>query len=235
MIPARPFRGRFGPLLALTLTLALSACSATPTPAPSSGGGGGSDGSAGIPEGCPTSQPAPLAAGETRTVTFSTDAGDIVLAIEADLSPIATGNFVALAECGYYTDTVFHRIVPGFVIQGGDGVYGRQPNLDGQGIGTGGPGYTISDEPITTSYTRGTLAMARSQRPDSQGSQFFIVLDDRAGPGLASANPGYAVMGRVTEGMDVVDTISLGPNAGSDNGNLALEPVTITDVTVTTP
>ncbi len=85
-----------------------------------------------------------------------------MLDIEADLSPIAAGNFVALADCGWYDGVVFHRVVPGFVIQGGDGQYGRSPNVDPQLVGTGGPPYTIKDEPVTTEYERGTVAMART-------------------------------------------------------------------------
>ena len=80
------------------------------------------------PPGCPTAQPAPLGAGETRTVTITTDKGDIVIEDRgAPCRPIAAGNFVALAECGYYDGVVFHRLVPGFVIQGGDGQFGRVP------------------------------------------------------------------------------------------------------------
>ena len=81
----------------------------------------------GIPASCPKEQPAPLPAGETRTVTVNTPEGTFILKIEADLSPIAAGNFVALAECGYYDGVVIHRIAPGFVIQGGDGEFGRSP------------------------------------------------------------------------------------------------------------
>ena len=112
---------------------------------------------------CPTSQPPALPAGETRTVTLTTPKGAIAIKVEADLSPIAAGNFVALASCGFYDGTVFHRTptlqdgTP-FVIQGGD------PD----GTGTGGPGYTIKDEPVTTPYKRGTVAMARSQRPEQR-------------------------------------------------------------------
>jgi len=136
-----------------------------PTPAPvASEAGGGGTGS------CPTAQPAALPAGETRTVTIATDLGDMKLKIQGDLSPIAAGNFVALAECGFYDGVVFHRVVPQFVIQGGDPT----------GTGSGGPGYTIQDEPVTTQYSRGTVAMARTQAPNSVGSQFFIVLDDGA-------------------------------------------------------
>ena len=172
---------------------------------------------------CPTNQPEALPAGETRTVTMATSEGDITMQIEADLSPIAAGNFVSLAECGYYDGVVFHRLVPGFVIQGGDPT----------GTGTGGPGYTIEDEPVTATYGRGTVAMARTPDPDSVGSQFFIVLDDEAAAALSSANT-YQIIGTVTEGMEVVDAIAAMPNSGEPN-NAALEPVAMDTVTVTTP
>jgi peptidyl-prolyl cis-trans isomerase B (cyclophilin B) len=186
------------------------------------------------PPGCPTAQPDALAAGETRTVTVTTDKGDITMKIEADLSPIAAGNFVALAECGWYDNVVFHRLVPGFVIQGGDGQYGRVPNVLPAQVGTGGPPYTIKDEPVTAKYGRGTVAMARTAEPDSVGSQFFIVTDDAAEPALASANT-YQIIGEVTAGMDVVDAIAAMPNSGQASGNAALEPLPMTKVTVTTP
>ncbi len=182
---------------------------------------------------CPTTQPPPLKAGETRTVTLSTEKGDIVIKIQADLSPIAAGNFVALAKCGWYTNVVFHRLVPGFVIQGGDGQYGRAPNVDPQLVGTGGPPYTIQDEPVTTAYHRGTVAMARTQQPNSVGSQFFIVLDDAAAGSLSSANT-YQIVGEVTAGMDAVDAIAAMPNTG-DPSNSAVNPVPMTTVTVATP
>jgi cyclophilin family peptidyl-prolyl cis-trans isomerase len=174
--------------------------------------------------GCPTSQPEALGAGETRTVSIETDKGTITLSLKADLSPIAVGNFVALAECGYYDGVVFHRLVPGFVIQGGDPT----------GTGTGGPGYTITDEPVTTAYHRGTVAMARTPQPNSVGSQFFIVVDDAAQSALASANT-YQIIGEVTAGMDVVDTIVAMPNSGQSSGNQALDPVPMTKVTVANP
>lgn len=167
---------------------------------------------------CPTSQPAPLASGETRTVTITTPKGDIVIKVEGSLSPIAAGNFVALASCGYYDGVVFHRVVPDFVIQGGD--------PDGTGSGPG-PGYTIQDEPITTTYHRGTVAMARTPSPNSQGSQFFIVLADSAGSQLASASPGYAIFGEVTSGMDVVDAIA----AAAGGVELPTDPIVMTKVT----
>jgi cyclophilin family peptidyl-prolyl cis-trans isomerase len=184
---------------------------------------------------CPTSEPAPLPAGETRDVTIATSLGDIVINVEADLSPIAAGNFVALSECGYYDGVVFHRLVPGFVIQGGDGEHGRAPDVDPNLVGTGGPGYTITDEPVTTEYGRGTVAMARSSGPNSVGSQFFIVLDDQAAAALADPSyNNYQIIGTVTSGMEVVDEIAAMPNSGGQS-NAALQPIPMADVTVSTP
>jgi cyclophilin family peptidyl-prolyl cis-trans isomerase len=178
--------------------------------------------------GCPTSEPAPLAAGTTRTVTISTGQGDLVLRIQADLSPIAAGNFVALAECGWYDGVVFHRVVPEFVIQGGDGQFGRVP-IDSSQVGRGGPGYTITDEPVTAPYGRGVVAMARTSAPNSVGSQFFIVLDDSAAAALASYNT-YQIIGSVTAGMEVADAI-----AAAADRELPSNPVMMTAVTVATP
>ena len=146
-----------------------------------------------------------------------------MIKVEAKLGPHAAGNFVALAKCGFYNGVVFHRLVPGFVIQGGDP----------EGDGRGGPGYTIEDDPVTTPYTRGVVAMARTPAPHSQGSQFFIVLSDQARQALESANT-YAIFGTVTSGMETVDAIAAMPNSGSPN-NAALNPVAMTKVTVSTP
>ena len=208
-------------LAALTTLGALAmACSAAPGgqsvppsvagPSASAGSGGGT---------CPTAQPVALAAGETRTVTITTELGSMTIEIKADLSPIAAGNFVALAECGFYDGVVFHRVVPDFVIQGGDPT----------GTGTGGPGYTIQDEPVTTLYSRGTVAMARTPAPNSVGSQFFIVLDDGARPALEDANT-YQIIGSVTAGMETADRI-----AGAADAQLPSDPVVMTDVSVSTP
>ena len=168
---------------------------------------------------CPTSQPPALPAGESRTVTIQTDKGQIVIKVQGDLSPIAVGNFVALASCGFYDGVVFHRIVPGFVIQGGDPT----------GTGTGGPGYTIKDETVTATYSRATVAMARSDAPNSVGSQFFIVLDDAARAALAKYNT-YQIIGTVTAGMDAVDAIAAAADAQSPT-----RPVVMTKVTVANP
>ena len=201
---------KFLPTLALVVTAALllAACGSSTT------------------NGCPTSQPAALAAGEQRQIVMTTSMGEVTLLVEAGLSPIAVGNFVALAECGFYDNVIFHRIAymqdgTPFVIQGGDPT----------GTGTGGPGYKIKDEPVVGEYARGVLAMARSAAPDSQGSQFFIVLDDGAQPPLESART-YAILGRVTAGMDVVDAIA---GVERDAEDRPVVPVTILSTTVSTP
>jgi cyclophilin family peptidyl-prolyl cis-trans isomerase len=155
-------------------------------------------------------------------VTITTPKGDIAITLVADLSPIAVGNFSALAECGYYDGIVFHRVATlqdgtPFVIQGGDP----------EGTGRGGPGYTITDEPVTTAYVRGTVAMARTSAPNSVGSQFFIVLDDKDQSVLASANT-YQIIGSVTAGMDTVDAI-YADAAGQES---PANPIPMTKVTV---
>ena len=221
MIPALPRVRLARPIarlgaLAVVATMLLAACSA--------GAGATAVLNTGAPDAaageCPTSQPAALPAGETRTVTIETDKGPFAIKVEADLSPIAAGNFVALAECGYYDGVVFHRIVPLFVIQGGDPT----------GTGTGGPGYQIQDEPVTATYARGTVAMARTAQPNSVGSQFFIVLDDSARAPLESANT-YQIIGTVSSGMEAVDAIAAA--AGAEE--LPSNPVVMTDVSVSNP
>jgi len=217
-------------------TLLLAACSASgggaaATSAPSAVASAAPSASAGAGNGCPTSQPAALPAGETRTVTINTDKGAIAIEIDADLSPIAAGNFVALADCGFYDGVVFHRVVPGFVIQGGDGEFGRKDAYDPTLVGTGGPGYSIKDEPVTTDYRRGTVAMARSSGPDTVGSQFFIVLDDAAARSLALPQyNNYQIVGNVSAGMDTVDAIAAAADAENPS-----DPVVMDDVSVTTP
>jgi cyclophilin family peptidyl-prolyl cis-trans isomerase len=156
-------------------------------------------------------------------VTFATDKGDIVATLDASLAPTTVNHFVVQARDGFYDGLTFHRVVPGFVIQGGD------PD----GTGTGGPGYTITDEPVTTEYQRGTVAMARTRQPNSVGSQFFVVLDDAAKESLALANT-YQIIGEVAAGMEVVDAIAAMPNSGEPN-NSAIDPVAMDRVTVTEP
>jgi cyclophilin family peptidyl-prolyl cis-trans isomerase len=174
---------------------------------------------------CPTSQPPAAPAGQTRVVTIQTDKGSFEITLKADLSPIAVGNFAALAGCGYYDGVVFHRVATlqdgtPFVIQGGDPT----------GTGTGGPGYEIQDEPVTAQYVRGTVAMARTSAPNSVGSQFFIVLDDKDQSVLASANT-YQIIGSVTKGMETVDAIY----AAAGGVELPTNPVVMTKVTISNP
>jgi peptidylprolyl isomerase len=176
--------------------------------------------------GCPTSQPPAAPAGSTSVVTIDTTLGPIELTLKADLSPIAVGNFVALAKCGYYDTVVFHRVVTGFVIQGGDGEFGRVATYGSGRAGTGGPGYEIQDEPVKTPYMRGTVAMARTSQPNSVGSQFFIVLDDGAQASLASANT-YQIIGSATKGMDVVDAIAAAADAETPSQPVVMNKVTV--------
>lgn len=234
--PTRRSRQVLRLAVALAAGIALSGCRSRgglpigPVPAGSSATGSSASGT------CPISQPPALPAGQTRTVTITTPKGKIVIKVDANLAPIATGNFIALATCGWYNGVVFHRLVPGFVIQGGDGQYGRV-GADGKLppdtaalAGSGHVGYTIDDEPVPTTYVRGTVAMARTAQAHSEEDQFFIVLDDSAAQALTRAN-NYAILGKVTAGMDVVDAIAAMPNSG-DPANTALDPLPMISVTV---
>jgi cyclophilin family peptidyl-prolyl cis-trans isomerase len=208
------------------LLATVTACGPGSTPAPSTAASPPpSVAASGGTAACPTSEPDALPAGETRTVTIETELGEIAVTVEADLSPIATGNFVALASCGFYDGSPFHRAATmqdgtPFVIQGGDPT----------GTGSGGPGYTITDEPVTTQYGRGTVAMARTQQPNSVGSQFFIVLDDGARGPLEGANT-YQIIGNVESGMETADAIY----TAAGGVELPTDPVVMTTVTVANP
>jgi len=131
---------------------------------------------------------------KTYTATVKTNHGDITLELFADESPDTANNFVFLAREGFYDGVIFHRVIKGFMIQGGDPT----------GTGTGGPGYKFADElgaARTRGYKKGTLAMANSG-PNTNGSQFFIMHDDYGLP------PQYSVFGQATDGLDVVDQIA---------------------------
>lgn len=178
----------------------------------------------GPPHATPLASPPGVPASSGATATIQTRLGSIVMEVFDQSAPVAATNFLNLAKAGFYNGTTFHRLVPGFVIQGGD------PD----GNGRGGPGYTIQDEPVVGQYARGIVAMARSSQPNSQGSQFFIVLDDAARASLDSART-YVIFGRVTAGMEVVDRIAAMPNAGQAAGNQALEPVVMDRLTLSPP
>ena len=131
----------------------------------------------------------------TYEVTIATDKGDIVMDLDPKLAPNTVNNFVALARQGFYDNLAFHRVVPEFVIQGGDP----------EGTGRGGPGYRFADEPVQGEYTLGAVAMANAG-PDTNGSQFFICIDDCHSK-LAKS---YNLFGYVTSGVDVTRQIRQG-------------------------
>jgi cyclophilin family peptidyl-prolyl cis-trans isomerase len=151
--------------------------------------------------------------------SLETNKGTVQVELLPDDAPVTVNNFVCLAEDGYFDNTPFHRIVKGFVVQGGDPT----------GTGSGGPGYKFADEPVTRDYERGTLAMANAG-PNTNGSQFFIVLDDLRG----KLPKNYTIFGRVTEGMDVVDAIANTPTQTGRSGENSspTEPVTLEKVTI---
>jgi peptidyl-prolyl cis-trans isomerase B (cyclophilin B) len=157
-----------------------------------------------------------LSASTTYTLTFETNCGSFTMTLDPQLAPKTSASLVALARKGYFDGTVFHRVVPGFVIQGGD------PTQSG----AGGPGYsTVDAPPSDTRYTKGVVAMAKTQveAAGTAGSQFFVVTGDDA-----ALPPDYAVVGKVTDGMDTVERIdALGVGDGPPS-----QPVVVSKVTV---
>jgi len=146
---------------------------------------------------------------EQTTATIETKFGEITLKFFPDVAPNHVKSFIDLANDGFYNGTTFHRVVPGFVIQGGD------PNTksdDRSKHGTGGPGYTLEAEFSNIPHKRGTLSMARAADPNSAGSQFFICVAD-----AAFLDGQYTVFGEVSKGMDVVDEIVAQPRDSRDN------------------
>ena len=133
------------------------------------------------------------------TAIIETNLGTIVFKLLPDLAPETVRNFVKLATDGFYNGTLFHRVIPGFMIQGGDP---NTKNGNKNTWGTGGPGYTIKAEFSSKSHHRGIVSMARAQDPNSAGSQFFIVTTDST-----FLDRQYTVFGEVIEGMDIADKI----------------------------
>jgi cyclophilin family peptidyl-prolyl cis-trans isomerase len=156
--------------------------------------------------------------------TIATEKGAIEVDLYTTDAPKATQNFIDLANKGFYDDVVFHRVIPGFVAQGGDGQYGKKASLEAGRVGTGGPGYKFEDEPVKGNYVRGALAMANSG-PNTNGSQFFIVHQDLTG----KLPKQYTLFGLVTKGMEVVDEIVGAPRNSRD---LPDQPVAMTGVTI---
>ncbi len=155
------------------------------------------------------------------TASIETSFGKISFKLISELAPETVRNFEKLAKDGFYDETLFHRVIPGFMIQGGD------PNTktDNKGSwGMGGPGYNLKAEFSSRSHLRGIVSMARSQDPDSAGSQFFIVTADST-----FLDRQYTVFGEVTEGMDVADKIV---NLERDGNDCPLENAQMIRVSV---
>ena len=146
------------------------------------------------------------------TATIRTSAGVMVAQLFPGDAPKTVNNFVFLAREGFYDGVIFHRVIKGFMIQGGDPT----------GTGRGGPGYRFDDEPVMRPYSRGTLAMANAG-PDTNGSQFFVMHADYGLP------PNYTIFGKLTAGEEVVDTIASAPRGAQDRPH---DPVTISGITI---
>lgn len=151
------------------------------------------------------------------SAVLETTEGEITIVFTTKQTPITVNNFITLARKDFYDGTIFHRVIEGFMIQGGDP----------RGDGTGGPGYQFDDEKFSGSYTRGTVAMANAG-PNTNGSQFFIMHEDSGLP------PNYVIFGQVTEGMDVVDAIATAEVERSRGGENSkpVSPVTVTNVKI---
>jgi cyclophilin family peptidyl-prolyl cis-trans isomerase len=184
-------------------------------------GCGGSDGGNAQQSDCDVqgdAQLAELEEGKTYRLVFQTNKGSFTIELDRETAPCTSASFVSLASKGFFNGTKFHRIVPGFVIQGGDPT----------GKGTGGPGYsTVDVPPDDAKYTKGVVAMAKTpaEPAGTAGSQFFVVTAEDSGLG-----PDYAVLGKVVEGLDVVEKI--GKLGGPDEQ--PTEPVVIETVKVET-
>jgi cyclophilin family peptidyl-prolyl cis-trans isomerase len=151
------------------------------------------------------------------SAVLNTSEGKITLKLNAQQTPITVNNFVYLAEEGFYDQTIFHRVIDGFMIQGGDP----------EGNGTGGPGYRFDDEPFESEYNRGTVAMANAG-PNTNGSQFFIMHQDYALP------KDYVIFGQVIDGLDVVDSIAQAEVTISPSGERSqpVNPVKIESIEI---
>jgi peptidyl-prolyl cis-trans isomerase B (cyclophilin B) len=158
------------------------------------------------------SKPKTALSGGAHSVRLQTNCGPVVIALDVKRAPKTAASFAALAKGGFFDGLTFHRIVPGFVVQGGDPL----------GTGEGGPGYSVTEAPPSSlKYTRGVVAMAKTgaEAPGTSGSQFFIVTGEDVG-----LPPEYALVGKVTSGMEAVDKIEATPTDAQD---APTEPVVI--------
>ena len=218
-------------LIALLAVLVFAACGDDSDSDGGSSGGGGGDKAAqsdqkcakvaapeAKPDGGATKPKAELDPAKTHTVEFQTSCGDFTVTLDVEGAPNTAASFASLARSGFYDDTVFHRIVPDFVIQGGDPT----------GTGTGGPGYkTVDKPPANASYTRGVVSMAKTgaEAPGTAGSQFYVVTGADAG-----LPPDYAIVGEVTEGMDAVMRIeALGTPTEQPSRPVVIEKATASE------
>ena len=154
---------------------------------------------------------------KTYIANMETSLGTIKIQLNTQETPITVNNFVYLARQNFYDNTIFHRAIDGFMIQGGDP----------RGDGTGGPGYKFDDEEFEGEYTRGTVAMANAG-PNTNGSQFFIMHQDYPLP------PSYVIFGKVIEGLDVVDAIATADVEMSFSGEMSkpVDPVVVKSVQI---
>jgi peptidyl-prolyl cis-trans isomerase B (cyclophilin B) len=159
-----------------------------------------------------------LDGGRTYSLVFQTNCGAFTVKLDQSTAPETSASLVSLVRSGFYDNTIFHRIVPGFVIQGGDPTQ----------TGTGGPGYqTVDKPPADAKYSYGTVAMAKTETeaPGTSGSQFFVVTAPDA-----QLPPDYAVVGTISKGLDVVDLIgTLGDASQQPTQTVLIEKVTVTD------
>ena len=174
------------------------------------------DGSSPQRQSFPSAPPFILDVEKTYSATMVTNKGTMELVLDHHGAPQTVNNFVFLARWHYFDGVIFHRIIPGFVLQGGDPT----------GTGTGGPGYRFEDElPKPGRYEVGSLAMANAG-PNTNGSQFFVI----SGPDGVRLPPLYALFGKVVKGLDVVATIdALGSRSGTPSERVVIESVTITE------
>lgn len=204
-------KNMFGVLLVIGLIIVIGFMVVKPTPQPET-----------APPASPTNeppQPPPMMidAGRSYVAILHTEKGDITLSLNAKETPITVNNFVALARTNFYDGTPFHRVIRGFMIQGGDP----------KGDGSGGPGYKFADEPFSGEYTRGTVAMANAG-PNTNGSQFFIIHANTQLP------KNYVIFGSVIKGLEVVDAIATAPVTQSASGEESkpVSPVKVISVEV---
>jgi len=152
-----------------------------------------------------------------KKVLIKTNLGNIEIQVDPKAGPNAASNFIYLVKQGFYNGTIFHRVIPGFMIQGGDPT----------GTGRGGPGYQFANDPVNGSYNKGIVAMANAG-PDTNGSQFFIMVAD------VPLHPDYSIFGHVISGQDVADKISQVQTTTNDGGENSqpVQQVKVLDVSV---